>query len=61
MNTYIHTHSCTVENELHGFGIRLNKKPPQIYFRRRNNGGLNFQALVSHMRMCACLCLCIHT
>jgi ribosome-interacting GTPase 1 len=28
------THLSIVENELHGFGIRLNKKPPNVYFRR---------------------------
>jgi len=40
------THLALVENELHGFGIRLNKTPPQIYFRKRSSGGLNFQPLV---------------
>jgi len=40
------THKIIIEKELHGFGIRLNQRPPDIYFKRRDKGGLNFQALV---------------
>ncbi|EKX54676.1 hypothetical protein GUITHDRAFT_156794 [Guillardia theta CCMP2712] len=40
------THKILIEKELHGFGIRLNQKPPEIYFKKRDRGGLNFQALV---------------
>jgi len=36
------THKRIIENELEGFGIRLNKKPPNITFRRKDKGGLNF-------------------
>jgi ribosome-interacting GTPase 1 len=28
-----------IENELEGFGIRLNKKPPNITFRKKDRGG----------------------
>lgn len=31
-----------IENELEGFGIRLNKKAPKITFRRKDKGGVFF-------------------
>ncbi|CAH8449489.1 unnamed protein product [Schistosoma rodhaini] len=39
-------HKKLLENELEGFGIRLNKSPPNITLRRKEKGGLNIQALV---------------
>ena len=39
-------HKNLLEHELEGFGIRLNKEPPNIVFRRKEKGGLNFQAMV---------------
>jgi hypothetical protein len=39
-------HKRLIEHELEGFGIRLNKEPPNIYFKRKDKGGLNYQALV---------------
>lgn len=39
-------HKRLLEHELEGFGIRLNKAPPNIGFRRKDKGGLNLQALV---------------
>jgi len=39
-------HKKLLEYELEGFGIRLNKKPPDIVFRKKDKGGLNFNALV---------------
>lgn len=35
-----------LEYELEGFGIRLNKKPPQIGFKKKDKGGLNLTCLV---------------
>jgi len=35
------THRRKIEYELEGFGIRLNKKPPQITIKRKEKGGLN--------------------
>lgn len=35
-----------VEKELEGFGIRLNKRPPAIDFRRREKGGISFTTVV---------------
>jgi ribosome-interacting GTPase 1 len=33
-------HKKIIERELEGFGIRLNKQPPNIEFRRREKGGI---------------------
>jgi len=35
-------HKRIIERELEGFGIRLNKKPPNMSFRRKDKGGINF-------------------
>lgn len=40
------THKRLIEHELEGFGIRLNKQPPNITFRRKEKGGLNYVAAV---------------
>lgn len=34
-----------IERELEGFGIRLNKKPPQITFRKKEKGGINVTSM----------------
>jgi len=39
-------HKRLIEKELEGFGIRLNKDPPQISFKRKEKGGINLQTLV---------------
>lgn len=40
------SHKLLIERELEGFGIRINKRPPNIYFKRKMKGGINLQALV---------------
>jgi small GTP-binding protein len=35
------THRRKIEYELEGFGMRLNKKPPQITIKRKDKGGIN--------------------
>lgn len=35
------TDKRVIERELEGFGIRLNKKPPQIKLKRKDRGGVN--------------------
>ena len=40
------THKLIIEKELHGFGIRLNQSPPDIIFKRKDRGPINFQAMV---------------
>eukprot|EP01128_Nolandella_sp_AFSM9_P006462 TRINITY_DN332_c0_g1_i1.p1 TRINITY_DN332_c0_g1~~TRINITY_DN332_c0_g1_i1.p1 ORF type:complete len:368 (+),score=101.47 TRINITY_DN332_c0_g1_i1:73-1176(+) len=36
------SHKRIIEKELEGFGIRLNKKPPNIHFNRKDKGGINY-------------------
>uniref|UniRef100_A0A0G4FZP2 Developmentally-regulated GTP-binding protein 1 n=1 Tax=Chromera velia CCMP2878 TaxID=1169474 RepID=A0A0G4FZP2_9ALVE len=38
------THKRIIEKELEGFGIRLNKKPPQITVTRKEKGGIAISA-----------------
>lgn len=35
------THKRIIEKELEGFGIRLNKKPPELIIKKKDKGGLN--------------------
>src|SRR5271169_3490504 len=35
------THKRIIESELEGFGIRLNKEPPNITFKKKDKGGIN--------------------
>ena len=39
-------HKKILENELEGYGIRLNVKPPQITFRKKEKGGLSISSTV---------------
>ncbi|XP_063397129.1 developmentally-regulated GTP-binding protein 1-like isoform X2 [Mytilus trossulus] len=39
-------HKKLIEKELEGFGIRLNKLPPNIGYRKKEKGGINLQTLV---------------
>ncbi|VDK74718.1 unnamed protein product [Anisakis simplex] len=39
-------HKRLIEKELEGFGIRLNKQPPNIVFKKKDKGGLNLTCLV---------------
>ncbi|CAC5389500.1 Developmentally-regulated GTP-binding protein 2,Uncharacterized GTP-binding protein C9.07c,Uncharacterized GTP-binding protein VNG_1111G,Uncharacterized GTP-binding protein MJ1326,Ribosome-interacting GTPase 1,Developmentally-regulated G-protein 1,Developmentally-regulated GTP-binding protein 1,Developmentally-regulated G-protein 2,Ribosome-interacting GTPase 2,Uncharacterized GTP-binding protein C02F5.3,GTP-binding protein 1,Developmentally-regulated GTP-binding protein 1 homolog,GTP-binding protein 128up len=39
-------HKKLIEKELEGFGIRLNKQPPNIGYRKKEKGGINLQTLV---------------
>lgn len=40
-------HKKLIEYELEGFGIRLNKQPPNIAYRKKEKGGINLTSLVS--------------
>lgn len=40
------THKKLIEHELDGFGIRLNQKPPNVVFRQKKKGGVNYQSSV---------------
>ena len=37
-------HKKIIENELEGFGIRLNSKTPNIGFKKKDKGGINLTA-----------------
>lgn len=39
-------HKKLLEHELEGFGIRLNKQPPNIHFRKKDKGGVNLNCAV---------------
>lgn len=38
------THKRLIEKELEGFGIRLNRKPPNVVFTRKEKGGIAFRS-----------------
>ena len=42
-------HKRLIEYELEGFGIRLNKKPPNIGFKKKDKGGLNLTSTVRYL------------
>lgn len=44
-------HKKLLEHELEGFGIRLNKQPPNIYFKRKDKGGVNLNATVAQSEL----------
>jgi len=39
-------HKRIIEREVEGFGIRLNKSPPNIAFKKKDSGGINMTSLV---------------
>lgn len=39
-------HKRIIEKELEGFGIRLNKRPPPVLYRRKDRGGITFSSAV---------------
>lgn len=43
-------HKKLLEYELEGFGIRLNKSPPEVIFKRKEKGGLNLTTLVIFLK-----------
>lgn len=45
------THKKLIEKELEGFGIRLNKQPPQITYRKKDRGGINFTTTVANPKL----------
>ncbi|KAK9842501.1 hypothetical protein WJX81_003123 [Elliptochloris bilobata] len=45
------SHKRLIEHELEGFGIRLNKQPPAITFRRKEKGGIAFTTTASNPRL----------
>ena len=41
------THKRLIEKELEGFGIRLNKQPPNISFKKKEKGGISITKTVN--------------
>lgn len=39
-------HKKLLEHELEGFGLRLNKQPPNIAYRKKDKGGINLNTTV---------------
>lgn len=44
-------HKKLLEHELEGFGIRLNKDPPNISYRKKDKGGINLTATVAQSEL----------
>lgn len=44
-------HKKLIEKELEGFGLRLNKRPPNIAFRKKDKGGVNLTSLVTQSEL----------
>lgn len=40
------TDKKVIENELEGFGIRINKQPPNIVFKKKEKGGISISSTV---------------
>lgn len=51
-----HAHRAILTQELESVGIRLNRRPPSIYFRKKKTGGVSFNATVPLTRMDERLC-----
>eukprot|EP01127_Copromyxa_protea_P017403 TRINITY_DN529_c0_g1_i1.p1 TRINITY_DN529_c0_g1~~TRINITY_DN529_c0_g1_i1.p1 ORF type:complete len:368 (-),score=84.93 TRINITY_DN529_c0_g1_i1:8-1111(-) len=49
-------HKRIIEKELEGFGIRLNKSPPDIYFSKKDKGGINFSSTAKQNELTEELC-----
>ena len=54
------TDKKVIENELEGFGIRINKEPPNIVFKKKDKGGINITNTVplTHIDHDVGQCLC---
>ena len=45
------THKKLIEYELEGFGIRLNKEPPEITVKKKDKGGVTFTTTVKDAKL----------
>ena len=50
-------HKRLIEYELEGFGIRLNREPPNIGYKKKDKGGLNLTATVWDVFDMSLICL----
>ncbi len=44
-------HAQLIEKELEGFGIRLNKKPPNIVFKKKDKGGIAYTNMAQNPKV----------
>jgi ribosome-interacting GTPase 1 len=44
------THKKIIEQELFNFGIRINQRPPEVKFIRKNDGGINVQEMAKQTK-----------
>ena len=44
------THKKIIEAELFNFGIRINQKPPEVKYVKRERGGIGYQEIVSQSK-----------
>ena len=51
-----HAHRRILTEELESVGIRLNRRPPAIYYKKKKTGGISFNATVPLSRMDEKLC-----
>lgn len=45
------THKRVIERELEGFGIRLNKRPPNIQIKRKEKGGISYRSTYAQPKL----------
>mmetsp|Transcript_18595 Transcript_18595/g.27459 ORF Transcript_18595/g.27459 Transcript_18595/m.27459 type:complete len:374 (-) Transcript_18595:43-1164(-) len=50
-------HKKIIERELDGFGIRLNQTCPDVTFKKKESGGLNYQEMVPQSHVTQEICL----
>lgn len=53
------THKLLIEKELEGFGMRLNKTPPRLTFKRKERGGISFVSHVQNPRLTRDECIAV--
>lgn len=44
------THKKIIESELNSFGIRVNQKPPEVKFVKKDKGGIGYQEIVAQTK-----------
>ena len=52
-----HAHRKILTAELEAVGIRLNRRPPSIYFKKKKTGGISFNSTIPLTRMDEKLCI----
>ena len=45
----VNNHRTILERELETVGLRLNKRPPNVYFKKKKDGGVKFNSTVRRL------------